>query len=67
MRAKLGREYGGTQVFEQTPLRDEITHVGNFVKRDGFSCQQGRGESVQSGVFCSADLDLSIERPAAAY
>jgi hypothetical protein len=64
---KLRRKNRRPEIFEQTPLCDEIANVRNVVKNYGLSRKKRRRKAWQCGVFGSAYLDLSVKRLSAAY
>ena len=66
VRPKLGRQNGRPEVLEQTPLRDQVLYIRDVVKRNRFRRQKRRRKARQGRIFCTADLDLSSQRIAAA-
>ena len=47
VRAEFGSQYGGSQVFKQATLRDDVARVRKIVQRYGFRAQQSRRHARQ--------------------
>ena len=52
-------------VFQQTPLGDDVAHVGEIVQRDRFPRQDRRRHARQRRVLRAADCDATFDGIAA--
>ena len=49
-------------VFQQTPLGDDVAHVGEIVQRDSLRRQDRRRHARQRRVFGAANCDAAFDR-----
>ncbi len=62
MRAQFWREHGRANVFEQTPLSDNVADVRNVVQGDGFRRQDRGRHAGQRRILCATDRDTAFDR-----
>lgn len=66
MRAEFRREHVRADIFEETPLGDDVANVRDVVKRDCLGGEDRRGHAGQGRVLGAADRDATIDGIAAA-
>ena len=66
MRAQFRRQYVRADVFEQTPLRNDVTNIRDVVESDCLRSQNCSGHARQSRVLRAADRDATFDGVAAA-
>ena len=54
------------EVLEESPHRDDVTHVRNVVESDGFRSENRRGHAGQSGILSAANCHPAFESISAA-
>src|SRR5262245_16652215 len=61
MGAQFRDEHGATQVFEQSPHRDQVAHVRHVAQRHRFGSEQRRGQTRQGRILRAADYDAAFQ------
>ena len=59
--AKLRSQHVRADVFQQTPLRNDVANVREIVERDRFRRQNRRRHARERRVFRAADCDATLD------
>ncbi len=66
MRAQFRCQDVRADVFEQPPLRNDVTDIGNIVQRDRFGGENRRGHARQGRVLGATNRHATLNRISAA-